>query len=134
MIDAEVEELARLSLLEEELSVLRHDLRNRLNGIRNGAFYIRRKSESTPLWESDQRIGTFFDLIEDEIGKGEAALAAQASIDHILPRQLESGLLEVGVMRGLDALDVPGHVTLETDFDQAEPTPVWAAEVALLAR
>ena len=36
--------------------------------------------------------------------------------------------------RALDALDLPDHVSLETDFDQGEPTPVWGAEVALLTR
>jgi C4-dicarboxylate-specific signal transduction histidine kinase len=105
-----------------------------LNGIRNGAFYLKRKSEGSELWESDARFPKFFGLIEDEIHKAESALSAQASIDHILPRALEPQLLEVGVRRALDEMDLPPHVTLETDFDQSEPTPVWSAEVALLTR
>jgi len=133
-MDHEVEELARLSILEEELSVLRHDLRNRLNGIRNGAYYLKQKSSKTELWESDERVPVFFELIDDEIGKAEESLAQQASVDHVLARQLEDQTLEIGVTRALRMMAVPAHISLETDFGQEATTSVCEVEVALFAR
>lgn len=52
---------------EARTAALRHVLRNRLSAIRNAVFYLRRKSEGSELWESEKRIETFFDLIDDEL-------------------------------------------------------------------
>jgi signal transduction histidine kinase len=131
-VDAEIEDLARISVFEERLSVLRHDLRNRLSGIRNGAFYLRRRSEKSPLWEEDPRFPKFFDLIESEIEAAEKLLADQASTAELVCRRLEPQLLEKGVRRGLAATEIPAGLALQTDFSQVDPTPVWDLEIALL--
>jgi signal transduction histidine kinase len=131
-VDPELEELARLSQLDEQLSVMRHDLRNRLNGIRNGVFYLRRKSEGTALWREDERFPTFFDLIEQEVHKGEETLSSRASVESVLPRKLEPQLLEVGIERGLAQHRAPDGIRVETEYAQTEPTSVWEAEIALL--
>ena len=132
-MDRELEELARLSLLEERLSVLRHDLANRLNSIRNGAFYLKRKSERTNLWVEDPRFPLFFDLIEKEIVSG-TKLLDQASAADLMLRRFEPQMLEVGVKRGLEQVRIPATVALETDFGQCVPKPLWDVEVALLTR
>jgi signal transduction histidine kinase len=133
-LDAEVEELARISVYEERLSVFRHDLRNRLGSIRNGAFYLKRKSEKSELWEGDPRFPRFFGLIEEEICAAETLLAEQASTDELMRRKLEPQMLEVGVVRGLEGIALPPGVSLETDYAQVEAKPLWSVEIALLVR
>lgn len=133
-MDTELEELARLSRLDERLSVMRHDLFNVLNGIRNAAFYLRRKSEKTPLWEEDRRFATFFDLIEDGVRRGEDTLSREATVETVLRRELTAQRLDVGVRRGLETLPLPDGVRLETDYAQAAPVPLWEVEIALLTR
>ena len=133
-MDHELEGLARLSQLEEQLAVLRHDLRNRLGSIRNGTYYLKRKIEKTELWETDERFPRFFGLIDQEIANGEELLSSQASVETILPRALEPQLLEVGVARGIQQVRVPAFVTLEVDYAQEKATPVWSVEIALLTR
>ena len=133
-MDREVEELARLSLLEERLSVLRHDLRNRLSSIRNGSFYLKRKSEKTELWNEDRRFPLFFDLIEKEIAGAEELLAEEASAVDVMTRQLESQSLEVGVRRGLAGICIPATVDLKSEFAEKFARTLWAPEIALLTR
>lgn len=133
-MDAEIEELARICVFEERLSVLRHDLRNRLSGIRNGAFYLRRRSEKSPLWEEDPRFPRFFGLIENEIQAAETQLAEQASTAELLSRVPAPQLLEAGVRRGLAAAAIPAGLPVEAEFAQTDPTRVWEPEIALLTR
>ena len=53
--------------LVEATSTMRHDVRNKLAAIKNAAFYLKRKSEPTPLWTADKRVPTFFGLIDSEL-------------------------------------------------------------------
>ena len=54
-------------VLDARAASLRHSLRNRLSAIRNAVYYLMRKSEPTQLWENDERISSFFQLIDDEL-------------------------------------------------------------------
>ena len=133
-MDHELEGLARLSQLEEQLAVLRHDLRNRLGSIRNGTYYLKRKIEKTELWETDERFPRFFGLIDQEIANARGiALEPGFGRDDSAPRA-RAQLLEVGVARGIQQLRVPAFVTLEIDYAQEKATPVWSVEIALLTR
>ena len=54
-------------LKERRTAELRHNLRNRLSAIRNAVFYLKRKSQGTPIWDDDPRVQSFFTLVEDEL-------------------------------------------------------------------
>jgi len=133
-LDSALEDLSRICVYEERLSVFRHDLRNRLGSIRNGAFYLQRKSEKSELWESDPRFPRFFGLIEEEICNAESLVTDQASTAELMPRPLEAQMLEVGVRRALEEIPIPSGVALETHYEQSAATPLWSVEVALLVR
>src|SRR4051812_8633496 len=57
--------LERVIIAEELASLIRHELRNNLSSIRNAAFYLKRRAQTTHLWEGDQRVPQFFTLIEE---------------------------------------------------------------------
>src|SRR5262245_26174267 len=64
--------LSRVFLAEEVGSYLRHGLRNKLAAIRNAAFYLRKKVEST-----DPRIGQMMQIIDTELASTEAFLQSR---------------------------------------------------------
>jgi signal transduction histidine kinase len=133
MSDPELEELFRLCLIEEGLSVTRHDLRNRLAAVRNAAFYLRKKTEKSTLWEADPRFPSFYGIIETELEAAEALLTA-VKVTADLPRVVEAALLEPAVRRGLATLRRPPTVHVTEDFAQTVPHPLCAPEIALLTR
>jgi len=57
----------RSGFMAESRSLLRHGARNRLGSIRNAAYYLRRRSSGTPLWQEYPRFEQFFALIESEL-------------------------------------------------------------------
>ena len=59
--------LLRRLLVDEATGGMRHDVRNKLGSLRNGAFYVRRRLEGQPaLLEADPRLGRFLELIDTE--------------------------------------------------------------------
>src|SRR5258705_9328023 len=66
-------------VVEEALSTIRHDLRNKLGSVRNAAFYIRRKVDKAApdLGATDLRIPQFFALIPSELDAAEAILKSR---------------------------------------------------------
>lgn len=66
-------DLERRTIAEAVQGVLRHDARNKVGAIRNAAFYLRKKTEKTPLW-AEPRIADFFALIEAQLQELEVVL------------------------------------------------------------
>ena len=59
----------------ERKAELRHFVRNRLAAVRNAAFYLQRRTETTALWHEDPRVAKFFALIVHELGQIEEAVS-----------------------------------------------------------
>jgi signal transduction histidine kinase len=97
----EVAALHRRFLVEEALSIVRHDARNKLGAIRNAAFYLKKKvsSQADALWTGDRRVPQFFAIIEDEVA------AAEARLGGAYPAVTE-GSIAVGALIGDPAVDL----------------------------
>jgi len=74
MSDPDIEAAERIAVVEEFLSVVRHDLRNCFGTIRNASYYLSRKVKPTPVWEADERVPRFFAMIVDELQRADAIL------------------------------------------------------------
>jgi K+-sensing histidine kinase KdpD len=72
-----LKELERRALVEEVLSSLRHDVRNKLAAVRNAAYFIAQKAKRTEFWSSDPRIEEFFKLIATEVSAAERLLSSK---------------------------------------------------------
>lgn len=59
---------------EELLSVVRHDLRNKLATVRSAVYYIRRKLTGTDVFAKDPRIAQFLDTIDGEMASANETL------------------------------------------------------------
>ena len=66
-------------MIEEILSVVRHDVRNSLSSIRLASFYLARKMRSTSAWEEDARVPRFFEQIVEEVERANEVLTHRAS-------------------------------------------------------
>jgi signal transduction histidine kinase len=66
-------------VIEESLSVIRHDLRNRLGAIRNASFYVRRRLQklAPDVGTSDPRVPEFLTLIPTEIDAAEQIMKSR---------------------------------------------------------
>jgi signal transduction histidine kinase len=76
MSDEASHNLERRLIAVAVASHLRHELRNRLAGIRNAMFYIRRKVEPTSVFDDDPRVAKFFGLVDDEVERAMSVLDA----------------------------------------------------------
>jgi signal transduction histidine kinase len=130
--DAELLECVAHAIAEEVLSKARHDLRNRLGAIQNAAFYIERKTRSTPLW-SEPRIAPFFGIIADEVGRAQAILTNDATIVAHSTRRVTLSRLTPCLERALRSARVPDGVSIETTFADTAAVEIEPTEVALLA-
>ena len=72
VLPAELYLLYQQFVAEESLSVIRHDLRNKLGSIRNAAFYVRRKLDkiAPEVAIKDPRVPEFLAMIATEIPRG----------------------------------------------------------------
>lgn len=70
--------LAEAAQIEEVRASLRHSLRNRLGAVRNAAFYLRRRVDSTALPAEDARVPRFFDMIDSEVTAATQLLDSKA--------------------------------------------------------
>ena len=68
---------------EEKAAELRHYLRNRFAAIRNAAFYLQRRVAKTSLWEEDERVRRFFDLIASELSDADDAINRKLRVSHL---------------------------------------------------
>src|SRR4051794_38903019 len=76
---AELFPLHQHFVVEESLSVIRHDLRNKLGSIRNAAFYVGRKLQKAApeLAAADPRVPEFLSMIGREITSAEEGMATR---------------------------------------------------------
>ena len=78
-IPAELFLLHQWFVVEESLSIIRHDLRNRLGAIRNANFYLRRRIQklAPDIGTTDPRVPDFFALIATEADATEPILESR---------------------------------------------------------
>lgn len=77
-----------LLIAEEVIAALRHDIRNKLAAIRQAAYYLKTKTQPTPLWESDPRIARFFGLIDEQVEEADALFATSSALTKLHQRRV----------------------------------------------
>lgn len=80
------------AVAEEVLSVLRHDVRNKLAAARQAGYYLKGKVEATEVWNSDKRVPSFFALLDEQLQIAETMMiehAAMAKIHRRAPTALD---------------------------------------------
>ena len=65
---SDLDRLEHTLIAEEVAAKMAHDLRNRLASIQNAAYFIKRKTQRTELWEGS-RLPRFFDLISSQVAE-----------------------------------------------------------------
>lgn len=119
--------LARAYLVEEVRSSLRHSIRNRLSVVRSAAYYIRRKVEGTPLFESDPNVRRFFELIDREVSTSCELLGTSELDDGRAPAAVDPA---AAARVALDDVGPPPAVDVSLALDDA---PLVAADADDLA-
>ena len=72
-----------VAIVDETMSALRHDLRNKLASVRNAEFYIRRRLRSTETWQADPRLEEMSGIIQDEMRTANELLDQRARLQHL---------------------------------------------------
>ena len=116
-------------VVEEGLSLIRHDLRNKLGSIRNAAFYVGRKvAKSAPeLAAADPRVPTFLALIGTELDASEHVL--ESRLPRVAPG--ESTPAAAIVQRVRDVVALPAGIRLTIDVATDARVRLSADEAAL---
>lgn len=123
----------RAAIAEEVASVVRHDLRNSLASIRNAAFYLKRRTTGTHLWEADARVPQFFTLIDDMVVGATKMVEERLGLQHLFTRRVRRVRGRECVERATACARVQAAVTLATDAGPHE-IEVDVSEVALAIR
>jgi signal transduction histidine kinase len=71
------------AVAEEVMSALRHDFRNRMTAVRNGAFYVQRRLTSSDLAARDPRIVPFLRIMDEETDAACKLLEDTAAARHL---------------------------------------------------
>ncbi len=114
--------LERIAVADEAVSVLRHDVRNKIGSVRNAVFYIRRKCKDSVPFRDDPRISTFLDLIESELTAADALLSSDKlprlpAAGKPSPVRLGACVEEAARVRGVAAA-IGDHVELTADPEE----------------
>jgi signal transduction histidine kinase len=115
--------------VEEALSVIRHDVRNKLGSIRNASFYLGRKIQKAApeLVANDPRVPQFIELIGTESSATEAILQSRlpaAEHAEILPAPL--------ILRRIhDLVPVPPKIRLIVETTTEPHVRINADEAAV---
>jgi signal transduction histidine kinase len=72
-----------VAIVDETMSALRHDLRNKLASVRNAEFYIRRRLRSSETWQADARLQEMSGIIQDEMRTANELLDQRARLQHL---------------------------------------------------
>jgi signal transduction histidine kinase len=107
--------VARAALAEEVVSVVRHDMRNKLGSIRNAAFYLRRRVQPTEIWQSDPRVAQFFTLIDETVTDATKTLDDPLGPRLRPPRQTARVSGRECVELAASSAHVPARVRLQVD-------------------
>jgi signal transduction histidine kinase len=124
VVPEELALLHQLFVVEESLSVIRHDLRNKMGSVRNAAFYIRRKLDkiAPEVAAKDPRIPDFLGLIVGELDAAEGILQSRLPAPD-QPQPITVAAI-IDRVRALAAL--PADIRLE-----GEPAPSLVVRAAL---
>jgi CheY-like chemotaxis protein len=129
-----LDRLESAAIAEEAMSEMRHDVRNKLGSIRNATFYLRKRTEGTPLWESDARVAQLFTLIDETLSDASRLLDGRGrALEEILPRRVERVEGACCVERAIESARLPAGVTIDLDLGPGA-LRADASEVALAAR
>jgi signal transduction histidine kinase len=116
-------------VVEEGLSLIRHDLRNKLGSIRNASFYVGRKIQKAApdLVTADPRVPTFLALIGTELDAAEHILQSK------LPRVETGEATPAGavVQRVRDIVSLPSGIRWTVDVATDARVRISADEAAL---
>jgi signal transduction histidine kinase len=108
VIPSELFLLHQWFVVEESLSLIRHDLRNRLGSIRNANFYLRRRVQklAPDVSTADPRVPEFFALIASELEATEQIMQSR------LPPPDGGELIAASaiVQRVRELVELPGNV------------------------
>jgi signal transduction histidine kinase len=120
------------ALAEEVVSVMRHDVRNRLAAIRSAAYYVGRRVRQSHLLDSDARLGVFLQLIDDELAAADRSLA-DGAMRYVsrTPSRLRVGTC---VERAVASISRPAGVGLELKLADTALLDVEPTEITLLVR
>lgn len=120
----------------EVLSVLRHDLRNKLAPMRNVIAYVRRKVQGTELWDADPRLAKFLDLMETEITAASALLENPPTMDAVHSRATARSPALAALDLARSAVRHPGRsrIRLHDATDGAAVVEADPHELALAVR
>jgi signal transduction histidine kinase len=118
------------AIVAEVLSLLRHDLRNKLATVRNAAFYLERRAEKTALW-GEARVPSFFKLIESELEAVESMLTDETALARLFqPEQTAVGLLAC-LERAKAAVPAARDLLVESGVDPLATVTADADELTL---
>lgn len=74
-------------MADEVVGALRHDLKNRLTSVRNGAYYLRKRLSGTELAATDARLLPFIGIIDSESETAGKMLDGGArAVVHVAPQ------------------------------------------------
>lgn len=121
--DGGLDGLWRWACAEEQLSHLRHDLRNKIASVRNANHYLTKRAQGSDLWTKDPRVPTFFGIVEEQLVAAEGMLGQHATLAAWVPPPGSPASLEECVERALAAVQLPASVRLETRIDTTEHAP-----------
>lgn len=109
------------SLLEESMTPLRHEIRNRLSSMRNMAFYLKRKLMGSEVTRADPRVEAFLGLIESEIIEIDELLETWSeSVRQVyVPEARRCAASEV-LGLALKAARLPPSIDVETEVAEGE--------------
>jgi C4-dicarboxylate-specific signal transduction histidine kinase len=113
-------ELLRAFAAEEGTSALRHDIRNKLTTVRNGAFFVRQKLKGQPVLTAEPRLERFLQLIDDEL----EALGSKLASRLVPPEQVQPWSADLKEVRAAVLETVRWPAGTETWAPEAPDTPV----------
>jgi signal transduction histidine kinase len=129
VIPAELFLLHQLFVVEESLSIIRHDVRNRLGAIRNANFYVRRRLQklAPDVGAADPRVPEFLALIASEADATEPILASRLPA----PEHGELVAASAVVDRARAIVSVPPNVRTTVDITADAQIRIAPDEAAL---
>ncbi len=91
----------RAALVEECFAAVRHDVRNRLASVRSAAFFLRRRADKAESMSKDQKVQSFFDLIDSEVEAADGLLSDPAVLRRNDPKTLAACSAKAAVARAV---------------------------------
>ena len=109
------------------LSMMRHDVRNKLASARQAGYYLKSRSQTTELWAAEPRIEKFFGIIDDQLALADESMQPHSTFDRI-HRSSPVSLDAVWVARSAVAAS---KCAKRVDVGAVEPGEVVADEAEL---